>query len=160
MNCELVTKLAWLLARLTVYLMQFKKPIILNFNWSFERFQFGPVSLQARKFFNLGPAARKKHYIFCFLYENLLGLFRWKKRKALKVELEAPMKGLGKRGLGAVWAFPGKLYGCCGDRNLVAGNRIWMGCFCCGKYNPPTELLARIGKSRISGLLGQLFGGG
>ena len=81
------------------------------------------------------------------------------KRKAVKVELEAPMKASGTC-LGAVWAFPGKLYGCCGDRNLVAGNRISMGCFCRGKYNPPTELLARIGKSRISGLLGQLFGGG
>ena len=66
MNSELVTKLAWLLARLIVYLKQFKKPIILNLSLSFERFQFGPVSLQTRKFFNLGPAARKKHNNFLF----------------------------------------------------------------------------------------------
>ena len=68
MNSELVTKLAWLLARLIVYLKQFKKPIIFNLSLSFERFQFGPVSLQTRKFFNLGPAARKKHnnfFVFC-----------------------------------------------------------------------------------------------
>ena len=66
MNSELVTKLAWLLARLIVYLKQFKKRIILNLSLSFERFQFGPVSLQTRKFFNLGPAARKKHNNFLF----------------------------------------------------------------------------------------------
>ena len=64
MNCDLATKLAWLLARQIVYLKQFQKPIKLNLNLSFKRFQFGPVSLQTRKFFNLGPAARKKHNNF------------------------------------------------------------------------------------------------